>query len=186
MVVQTVDLFKLIFEEILKISPQLMFKYTTLPQQLLHLIFLPHVILFLFLFGFGWMLAPEHRGFRYLLALAAYIFVVMQGWYGTFLIPLLESWFMIMLVFGLFLFFGSKIFHPLTAKKIGSRVAPAIGKALAKKKEIERLEDELKFVRDRMRDLKGRMRGNPALEYQYEEYQKQEHKIKEKIDKLGG
>jgi len=185
-----IDLFTLIFEEILKISPQLMYKYQTIPEQLLHLIFLPHVILFLFLFGFGWMLAAEHRGFRYLLALAGYLFVITQGWYGTFLIPLLETWFTIMLIFGLFLFFGSKILHPITARKIGREVAgvagKAVGKRLARQKEIDRLEDKLKFVKKRIRDLEGRRRGNPAIEYQYEEYQKKKNELKRKIDDLGG
>ena len=46
----SLDLFRLIFEQILKISPTLLYKYPTVQEQVFYLILLPHVILFLFLF----------------------------------------------------------------------------------------------------------------------------------------
>lgn len=190
----TVDLFNLIFVEILKISPNLLSQYYTIQDRIIHLLFLPHVILFLFLWGFGMMIVPPstdnpNKGLRYLITLTAYIVIVYQGWYGTFLIPLLQTWFYIMLFFGLFLFFISKIFHPLTAKKFGN-VGTAMGKSLGEKmargKQVEALEDELKFIRKRMDKLKGKAEGgsDPAATYEYENYKRQEETLKREIKKL--
>jgi len=145
----SLDLFNLIFNQILKVSPTLLYKYSTIQDQVLHLILLPHVILFIFLFGFGQAVIHEHKGLKYLVMLVSYIFIVMQGWYGTFLIPLLEGWFMITLAVGLFLFFMTIIIHPATAQKlgnVGAGIARNIGKEMGKEKQTQKLAEELEHI----------------------------------------
>ena len=190
-----IELFNLIFQEILKISPNVLYKYTLIQDQIIYLIFIPHVVLFLFLWSFGQIVVPSlggagHSGLRYLVVAAAYIFIVYQGWYGTFLIPLLQTWFTMMLIFGLFLFLVTRFFHPYTARKmgrgLGGAVGQSIGKQLGKGKAVEELEERLKFVRKQINDLKGRRAGNPSAEYQYNRYIEEEEELKKAIKKLGG
>jgi len=185
----SVDLFNLIFNEILKIGPTLLYKYTTIQEQVFHLILLPHVILFLFLFGFGWAIIPENKGLRYLVMIVAYIFVVMQGWYGTFLVPLLEVWFWISLAFGLFLFFITRIIHPTTAQRLGGaagKLARDLGKSMGKEKQIEKLEEELEYIRKEMREHKPHIEDNPGAAQVYAQLKQREFEIKKKIKQLGG
>jgi len=193
MVTQTVDLFNLIFIEILKISQDNLFKYPTLQDQILYLILIPHVLLFLFLFAFSRGIVARfisgHRGLQYLVGLVAYVYIVYAGWYGSFLVPLLIGWFTIALVLGLFLFLVSIVWHPAAAASGGRLLGAAaaeVGKKASKGKEIERLEDELKFVRKQLRDLKGRRHANPAAEYEYNSYMRQEKALKDAIKRLGG
>jgi len=163
----TLDLFTLIFQEILKISPNILYKYTTLQDQLFNLIFLPHVVLFLFLFGFGAMIVPhgapegKNKGLRYLVIATTYIFIVYQGWYGTFLIPLLQTWFTIVLIFGLVLFLTVKIIHPFTVRSVGSvagtEIVKSVGKQLGKGKELEALQKERDDTRKQLNIEKGRL-----------------------------
>ena len=187
----TIDLMNLIFVEILKISPSLLSQYYTIQDRIIHLLFLPHVILFLFLYGFGLMIVPPpegNRGLRYLIVLAAYIVIIYQGWYGSFLIPLLQTWFYIMLFFGLFLFLVAKIFHPLTARKLGgagTAIGQSIGNSMSKGKKIEALEDELKFVNQRISKLKCKS-NNVQAQFELESYERQKHELKKEIKKLGG
>lgn len=162
-----ISLFQIIFEQYLKISPDLISKYATIQDQLLYLVLIPHVILFLFLFGFGLMLIKEHRGLRLLLLIASYIFIIWGGWYGSFFIPLTIGWFYIMLIFGFFLFFISKILHPFTAKNIGAQVAKPLFDSvgyhlIGKEKEREALEEEIKMVIDQIRTLEADLR-NPGI-----------------------
>lgn len=192
MAVASIDLFQIIFEQILKIDPTLIAKYTAIQDQLLYLIIIPHTILLLFLFGFGIMLMHEHRGLRYLLTVVTYVFIIWSGWYGSFLIPMVTAWFYIMLTFGLFLFFISKIFHPVTARRIGSQVGPLVGKGIGdimnKGKIIEKLEDELNHVNKRLVEIDQDLQHspqNPILLYQKDQYQKQKHELEKEIKKLG-
>jgi len=185
----SVNLFNLIFNQILKVSPSLLYKYTALPDQVLHFILLPHVILFIFLFGFGQMVISENKGLRYLVMIVTYIFVVMQGWYGTFLIPLLEGWFMITLVIGLFLFFMTKILHPATAQKLGmatAKMAKDAGKRMGKDKQIEKLSEELASVQQQMQRHYPHIGDNPGAAQVYAQLEQHEFELKRKIKELGG
>ncbi len=185
----SVDLFRLIFNEILKISPTLLYKYTTIQEQVFYLILLPHVILFLFLFGFGWAVIPENKGLRYLVMIVTYIFVVMQGWYGSFLVPLLEVWFWITLVFGLFLFFITRVIHPATAQKLGragGKLAREMGKRAGREKQIEVLEEELDHVKSQMRTHRGHIKDNPGAAQVYHMLEQRKFELERKIKKLGG
>lgn len=185
----SVNLFNLIFNQILKVSPSLLYKYTDLPNQVLHFILLPHIILFIFLFGFGYMVISENKGFRYLVMIVTYIFVIMQGWYGTFLIPLLEGWFMITLVIGLFLFFMTKILHPATAQKLGMATAKAagdIGKRMGKDKQVEKLAQELSNVEKQMRTHQPHIGDNPGAAQVYAQLEQRKFEIERKIKELEG
>lgn len=185
--VGSVDLFRLIFVEILKINSSLLYNYPTLQEQILNLILLPHAVLFLFLFGLGWAIVPENKGLRYLIMVVAYLFVVIQGWYGTFLIPLLQTWFWITLVIGLFLFFMSRIIHPFTAKNFGSsagKLAHEIGKNAAKEKQIEALQDELKQIRKDMKEYKPNIQTNAGAAQVYAQLSGREFDLKRKIKEL--
>jgi len=189
-----IDIFTMVFEEFLKISPSLLTKYSLIQDQLLYLILIPHVILFLFLFGFGQMIINEHKGLRYLVTITAYVFIIWGGWYGGVLVPLSVAWFYIMLIFGFFLFFISKFFHPLQAQKLGSAVGPKIGKAIGqhmgKNKEMERLQEELKFTRRKIQDMENLINNAQTASERAtynlikDNYEKQAHDIVNKIRKL--
>ncbi len=110
-----INLFQIIFEEFLKISPNLISNYSTIQDQLLYLVLIPHVILFLFLaaFGLGLMgrvFGKPHHGFQLLVIIISYIYIVWSGWYGSFIVPFTITWFLIALVIGLFLFFINAVF----------------------------------------------------------------------------
>ncbi len=185
----SVNLFNLIFNQILKISPSLLYKYTALPDQVLHFILLPTVILFIFLFGFGQAVIPENKGLRYLVMIVTYIFIVTQGWYGTFLIPLLEGWFTITLVIGLFLFFITRVIHPSTAQKLGTagaKIARDIGKNMGKDKQVESLAKELANVESQMRRHEPHIGDNPGAARVYAQLENRKFEIERKIKQLEG
>lgn len=181
-------LFELVFEQFLRISPQLIAKYTTVQDQLLYLILIPHVILFLFIWGFGMMIIREHLKLRYLVTLVAYIFMIAGGWYGSFFVPLAIGWFYIMLIFGLFLFFISKIFHPIQAQKLGQEVAPAlgssIGKMFTKQKDLDKLYREREHYEKQLNSLRGQT--GPTVIVLRSQIEERLHQIDEKIRELGG
>jgi len=189
------DLFNIVFTEFLKISPDLLSKYTTIQDQLLYLVLIPHAVLFLFLFGFGIFIAHEHRGLKFLLRITAYIFIVWAGWYGTILVPLTIGWFYIMLGVALIVFFVAKIFHPVTAQALGGVAAKVLGeigdKTIGKEKERETLEDEIKMVNDQIRTLEAELHhpGITPMAASYAQMQIQQLKsqlvaLKRKASKL--
>lgn len=146
----TPDLFTLIFEQFLKISPTLINKYTTIQDQLLYLILIPHVVLLLFLWSFGEWISRGRPRFHILLSIVGYIFIIFGGWYGTFIVPIVVSWF-IFLIAGAFVFFLlTYIIHPArgpAAYKLAGEVGKSIGKATIgkekKRGELERQIDEI-------------------------------------------
>lgn len=150
-----VDLFNLIFIEILKISPTLLSKYYTLPDQILYLFLLPHVLLFLFLysfsFGFVGRFVGGHKGMSMLLGAVSYIFIVYEGWYGTFLVPIFTTWFTVALAFALILFTITIVINPARGPaltKMSGQIATGLGKrTIAKSKELEKLSKDYDEVR---------------------------------------
>lgn len=186
----SVDLINLLFNEILKIDPSIMYNYTTLSDQILYLFFIPHVLLFLFIYAFSFGMVKrvvgDNKTFSYLLGLASYIYLVYAGWYGR-LVTLFLGWLYIALGLALFLFFVSIIWHP-SATSAGMKLVGEAGKELRKKaskgNQIEALEDELKFIKKRMKDLDGQRSSNPAAAYEYENYKRQEEALKREIKKL--
>lgn len=200
----TVDLFTLIFEEILKIAPNILYKYGLLQDQVLYLIFIPHVVLFLFIQAFGMGIVPpkkdktENKGLRYLVMITAYIFIIYQGWYGSILVSLMQTWFEIILIFGLVVFFLAKIFPPWQIKQVGDaagNLGAAVGisvedKSKARKQYKKALADEqkaLKDVNDRLRDAvrPGHVVNPNYIANLQLEKQMHENRIKE-LKKLAG
>lgn len=77
-----VDLSTWIFQDILKISPELLARYPTVQDQLLYLILIPHVVLFMFLYIFSlWF--GEHVIIRRIVLVATYVYVIFSGFYST-------------------------------------------------------------------------------------------------------
>jgi len=146
-----VDLVDLIFIEILKISPTLLSKYYTLQDQIFHLFLLPHVLLFLFLYSFSYGFVGRfvggHKGMSILLGAVTYIFIVYEGWYGTFLVPIFTTWFTIALFFALILFMITIVIHPARGPaltKMSGQLATGLGKrTIAKSKELDNLQKQL-------------------------------------------
>lgn len=118
---QTIDILDLLFNQLLRINPSIISKYTTPQQQLLNLFLIPHIILFLFIYGFAWAIIPTHKGLRYLASIGAYLSIVLMGspysYYGM-LLPIFLIWWQIALFVGLFFFIWSRIVHPARTREI--------------------------------------------------------------------
>lgn len=160
--VATIDLFQLIFEQILKIDPTVISKYATVQDQLLYLILIPHVIIFLFLFSFGIWIIKEHRGLRYLLVIVSYLYIVWGGWY-SWIAEWLVGFFWWKLILGsAFLFFLiSRIIPPARAmglhKLAGEAGASIHEMTMGKSKKRKALEDEIEKLLAERRAYESRL-----------------------------
>ncbi|MBU3897098.1 MAG: hypothetical protein KJ697_04165 [Nanoarchaeota archaeon] len=188
----SIDFITIIFEEILKIDSNLLYNYPTVPDQLIYLILIPHIILFLFLAGFGGVLSHEHKGMRYLVSIGAYIFIIYSGWYGM-LAQLASTWFTIMIVFGLILFFISRIFPPITAQKFGKIGAAAGEKTFAflgKGKAIEKLDREISYCNQEIARIRqhgqGSREGAQTSMILIAQYEQKKHELENERRKLEG
>ncbi|OGI12413.1 hypothetical protein A3K64_01110 [Candidatus Micrarchaeota archaeon RBG_16_36_9] len=186
------DIFNIVFNQILKISPNLLSKYITIQEQTLQLILLPHLVLFLFLFSFGWGIIPNNRGLRYLVSVVSYIYIIMQGWYGSIIVPISIAWFPLLLIFGIFLFFAFKIIHPVTVKGLGeagASIAKDFGKRIGKDKEVERLYRELEHIEEqigRQNTILKDAPSNSGAATAVQQLKNRKYEIKEKIRRLEG
>lgn len=166
MAAASIDLFQIIFEQILKIDPTLIAKYTAIQDQLLYLILIPSIVLLLFLWTFGYWVVPGHRGIRILLSTIAYVFIVWSGWYGTFIISIINLWFPLILITFFIFFILTRLFHPLNvpgAHKIISAGFDQVKGSIKKGKDKEKMERELQLVDQRIREL-DRILGDPNLD----------------------
>ncbi|MBU3904582.1 MAG: hypothetical protein KJ906_00325 [Nanoarchaeota archaeon] len=196
------NVFTLIFETLLKIDPSIIAKYTTVPDQLLYLILIPHVILLMFIYavskGTVLRIVGEHKGFSYLFQIITYIFIVWGGWYGSILIPLLTGWFTIVLVLAFIVFFISVIWHPAAGKVTSGLISKgfeSVGKKANKGKEIDALEDQLTYTRKTLKRLDDDMRAAKiandrrtmaTLKALYSQKLDEEQQLKRAIEELGG
>jgi len=157
------DLISLILNEILKISPNLMTKYSTVQDQVLYLIFIPSVILILFIYAFAKQIVGrivgEHKGFEYLVSIVSFIYIVYSGMFGTTLVPLFINWLNIAIVLSLIVFIISVVFHPVrgpqltaTAKEIGRMAGEKI---TAKEKERKAIEQEIDAIKKELQGLRA-------------------------------
>jgi len=154
----TIDIFEIIFETLLRIDPSIISNYTNVQDQLLYLIFIPHVVILFFLWSFGyWMVgARGHRGIRYLMTIAGYVFIIMSGWYGSWMLPIIIAWFPIMLG-GMFLFFI--ITRILPPKTIGGmhdvigEVGAARKSMVDKTKSVSALKKEKTYIIKNIKEL---------------------------------
>lgn len=172
-----VDIFTLIFQEILQISPRLISQYSTLQDQLLYLILVPHVVLFLFIIAFSRGIVSrvigDHPGFNYLFSITAYLVIVLAGWYGTFLVPLLITWFYIGLILAFILFGITLVINPSRTEpimKFFEQTGKLAGKGSAEAQEREFLEKEIAKIDHQLRDARNKLRRihdleSPAYDY---------------------
>ncbi len=130
------DLSTLIFVEIFKISPELMAKYTTLGDQLIYLLLVPHIVLFMFLLAFGNWIFAEHAGIKKLAMIAAYIVLVYSGMYGTMIVPVVNAWFMLTLIGAFILFIITRFFSPTKYSQLAA-LGLQLGKKLREPKDME-------------------------------------------------
>jgi hypothetical protein len=149
-----IDISRLIFEQILRIDPALLYRYATIQDQLLYLIFIPHVILLLFLWSFGyWIAGRGHPGIRILISLAGYIYLVWAGWYGTLLVPIIIAWFPLLLLAMFAFFIISRVLHPLTISGMTGVLRAMITRATAGPLERRRLEKEIRYLKTELESV---------------------------------
>jgi len=181
MVVQTFNLMNLVFLEILKFSPSVLAKYATLTDKLLYLILIPHVVLLLFLFSFGMWAAKGHRGFQMLISIAGYLAIVLSGWYGQFLAPLISGFFILWLALAFIGFIAVRIIPPIYGPGIrdfGRSIAElAASKTVGKSAKIKALKKQLDAVNNRITAV-GKLGPSEAREAKLADL----HELKSKIE----
>lgn len=144
-------------------------------------LFLPHIIILIFLFLFSnWAhLRQNHAGLSTLLGIAAYVFIIYMGWY-----PIIAVWSIYWLalgiVFSFFNFLWSRVIHPTkqaqlmdAAKNLGGK----LGESSAKNKKIRLLRRREQRLQRRINDPSVSDTRKQHLEMRLEE-------IKEKIEDL--
>jgi hypothetical protein len=162
---QTIDILDLLFNKLLRINPSIISKYTTPQQQLLNLFLIPHIILFLFIYGFAWVLVPTHKGLRYLASIGAYLSIVLMGspysYYGM-LLPIFLIWWQIALVVGLFFFVWSRIINPSRSREIfnigrdiGRKATEKSKKQAAVRHKIESINHQIQALQQRQNQIMG-------------------------------
>ena len=189
----TLDLYRIIFEEILRISPTLLSdpKYYALQDKLIYLILIPHVILFLFIWLFGyWLVGSGHKGIRYLITAIAYIYFVWAGWYGTWVTPLILGWFPLILISFFLFFIFTKIFPPLNVLGASRAISGGIEKATHKKKQRKRLDDQIDLINKKIRRLEQGRRSardphaRSIMKLEIEDLKQKKVELRHKRDKL--
>jgi len=150
-----IDIGSLIFETILKISPELMSRYSTVQDQLLYLLLIPMVIIVLFLWSFGyWVSGRAHAGIRIMVSMIAFIYIIWSGWYGSIIVPILLAWFPLMLGSMFIFFIMSHILPPLTANNATKVMKAMVNKAAGKPFETRRLQEEIQMLEKSIKELK--------------------------------
>ena len=164
------DLFNLVFNEILKISPTLLSKYATIQDQVIYLILIPTVILFLFIYAFAkgivGRIVGEHRGFEYLVSIVTYIYLVYSGIFGATLVPIFITWLNIAIVVALIFFVMSVVIHPARGPmlaKAGDAIGKSIGKLGEKEKQKRAIEEEIDSIKKQIAILETEAR-DPSRE----------------------
>lgn len=186
-----VDFIKLILEQILRISPTLISQYPLVQDKLLWLVLVPHVIVFLFLFAFGTWIVPRHTGLRRILAITTYLVLILAGWYGSFVVPLVNAWFTILLVTGFLFFLISRIFPPTSLQAATGILGEAIGHAASGTKKRKQLEKDVAVLNKTIADL--RQQAHNARPGEAERVEEKiadlQHKLREKeheLEEAGG
>jgi hypothetical protein len=150
------SIFNIVFNDILKISPALLSKYTSTSDQALYLILIPSVILLLFVWTFGyWITGSKARGIRTLISVIAYVYIVYSGFYGSFVAPVILAWFPITVVLYFIFFIMTKIFHPMNVVPASNVVSAVFKKATDKSKDIDSTERSIELLNKKISQLKA-------------------------------
>jgi hypothetical protein len=148
--------------QILQISSSLLSKYPTVQERLLWLVFIPHVLLVIFIFLFADNIARiggvKHMGIRTLVAVAAYVTIIFTGWYGTYIVPwFINIWYMV-LALAIIGFVVSRFLHPARAKEF-----MALGKVVGEKfGEKEKVRKKLEHERDTLKRMIQQVNAMPT------------------------
>ena len=154
----TIDILDLLFNKLLRINPTTISQYTTPQTQLLNLFLIPHIILFLFIYGFAWVIIPTHKGLRYLTSIGAYLSVVLMGspysYYGI-LVPFFLLWWQVALFVGLFFFVWSRFIHPSKIPELFNIGRAAAAKVTEKDKKKRAIEEEIDSIKKQIAVLQA-------------------------------
>jgi hypothetical protein len=152
----TIDILDLIFNQFLRVNPSTVSQFSTTQLQLLNLVLIPHIILFLFIYGFAWIIAPSHKGFRYLFSIAAYLTIILMGspysYYGMAL-PFILMWWQIALGVSFFFFIVGRIIHPSKYPELFNLGRSAAEKITEKSKKVEIYNKKIESVEAQIRAL---------------------------------
>ena len=188
-----IDIMDLLFNQFLRINPSTIMQYTTPQQQLLNLFLIPHIILFLFIYGFAWVLVPTHKGLRYLASIGAYLSMILMGspysYYGV-LIPFFLIWWQVTLFIGLFFFIWSRFIHPSKVPELFNIGKAAAGKLTEKAKKSEAIEKKIDSINAQIAALEGQQNRimasgsgvrNPILEAEIGELRRRRAELEREL-----
>jgi len=193
----TIDILDLLFDKILRIDVSGVcnirtISCATLQEQLLNLFLIPHIILFLFIYGLSWILVPMHKGLRYLVSIGAYLTIVIMGspysYYST-LITLFLLWWQLALVIGIFFFIWSRIIHPSKVPELFRIGKSAMEKVTEKSKRNTAIEKKIDSIEAQIRALENRQhraiqesgRPNPVIEAEIAELDRRRAELEKEL-----
>lgn len=186
------DLQRIIFQDILKISPQLLAKYPTVQDQLLYLIFIPHIILLMALVMIANNISREHKMIRNLFIFGGYLYFIWSGWYGSWFAALASAlW--IYLLGGLTILFFLRYFIPYEkifsfvelGGKMGLRPKDLLG--LTAKEQLQLLQKELRKINKKLISYGVKIHEKEKkLDISEEINEVVEKERKEYVEKYGG
>ena len=152
-----IDIVQLILVDIFRISQNLISQYSTVQDQLLWLVLIPHIVVFLVLFSFGTWISPGHKGLARISSIAAYLVMVAGGWYGTWLVPLVNAFFTVFLISAVLFFIVTRLVPPnvmLGIAKAGTEaVAMGSKKGLARKQ----VESDIRAIQSALNTLNAKL-----------------------------
>lgn len=148
-----IDIIRLILVDIFQISQQLITQYTTVQDQLLWLVLVPHVIIFLVLFSFGAWISPAHTGLSRVAAIVGYLVLVVSGWYGSWIVPIVDAFFTVFLISAILFFIVSRLVPPRVVENLGELGAQIINTSTQKGTERKKTESEIRALKRAMKEL---------------------------------
>lgn len=149
--------------QIFHMSSDLLSKYSTVQDRLLWLIFIPHIVLFIFIWIFADNVAKmgggTHTGIRALVGIAAYVTIVFTGWYGTMLVPIFVGLWQLILILALVSFVMARFIQPARAKEfmaLGRVVGEKVGEKEKTRKALEHERDSLRKMIQQVEQMPAR------------------------------
>ena len=188
-----VDFIKLILEQILRVDPSLIAQYPLVQDKVLWLLLVPHVVLFLFLFSFAGWIVTRHAGLRRLLSVVTYLVVILGGYYGNLIVPVVNAWFTILLVAGLLFFLISRIFPPSSVSAATGLMSEAFGMATKGSKDRKQIETDIDVLEKTIASLERKaevVRNNGGddahIQAKISDLEEKLHQKEAQLEKLGG
>lgn len=172
-----IDIVQLILVDLLQISSSLLSEYSSIGDQLIYLILIPSVILLLFVYTFGGWISGGHPRFHWLITIVAYIFIIYSGWYGSYFVPIIVNWFMVILAAAFLFFIVTRIIHPARAPQL-AKFTGELGKkikgvTMGKSKERASLDDKIRDVNKAIKKLKQNYNAAAGNQYLQQHYKMQ-------------